>query len=908
MRNTTNTQPTARKLSTCLGLLCVTLLLAFATAANAQNVTQLNVPTTTQLWAGTQDWNQFGLSSVTNPTAGVILKGTAPSQFTNGPVGTDGLFACQEPNATAPCNPVRHLWYGDASNGMCRIDPEVDNPDLSQPSPGIGRFNNIERTCVGFIQAGGFAPQQLTFDASTNSLYAADIPRTANGVIRMHYDPTGDNGQGAVDPIHVESLMGAQGTRNAAGGCPVVLDPRNGATPEQMFAAALGPDGNLYIGWAREGEIVRIPHPATFDPNNADDCASIDVPTFAADARLSNGTGAGHTFGLAWIGHTLFGADNISPWFLENADQCLTPANGNLRCGPGSNQGIGTEILGAFAPGPQAGIVSDFTLGDPSGYPGNALFASSLGSTVRVGNVSDVNNMIVTPQFGGAFCFITGVSIDTSNLANETIYIGSDCTQGSINGAAAIWKVTPQPPAGAPPAVPGAPTATNATPGGATVGTALVSWIPGSNGQALTGFVVRTVLASDGATPVVPDFIVNPSGQGVPPNSAQITGLPLGTPVLFLVAGTNSFGQSQFSVASAAFTPFVPTPPTAPQLAVATAGNASAQVAWSAPASNGGLPITNYTVTALLNGTTNAGSVTVPASQTGVNFTGLTNGSLYSFQIVATNAAGNSPASAPSNQVKPTAPTITDIAITMSSPSSVNAGSFVTFTMTISNLGPGNAANVMLADTLPAPLISFSTTQGACSSIGTSFSCTLGGMLAGNSATVKVTVAAGAVAITNTATATLSDPVVTDTNSADNSASSTTNINSNSGNQVSADIQTTGSSNNGGPAVGSSVLFTWQIKNNTGNVNAPNVTFEVTLPSSFNLVAGSLSTSTGGCSINGQTLDCTTATLNGGTTMLVTYSVSPTLAGSFTTTGTVTAAATLTNAQHTSFPVTIQPK
>ena len=92
MRNITKTQssqPRARKLSICLGLLCVTLILAFAVSANAQNVTQLNVPTTTQLWAGTQDWNQFGLSSVTAPTAGVVLAGTAPSQFTNGPASTD---------------------------------------------------------------------------------------------------------------------------------------------------------------------------------------------------------------------------------------------------------------------------------------------------------------------------------------------------------------------------------------------------------------------------------------------------------------------------------------------------------------------------------------------------------------------------------------------------------------------------------------------------------------------------------------------------------------------------------------------------------------------------------------------------------------------------------------------------
>src|SRR5579884_4284240 len=108
-------RPAARKLTISLSLLFVMLLLAFAVSANAQNVTQLNVPTTTQLWAGTQDWNQFGLSSVTAPTAGVVLSGSAISSFTG--------------------QPVRHLWYGDASNGLCRVVPEIDDPDLTQPSP-----------------------------------------------------------------------------------------------------------------------------------------------------------------------------------------------------------------------------------------------------------------------------------------------------------------------------------------------------------------------------------------------------------------------------------------------------------------------------------------------------------------------------------------------------------------------------------------------------------------------------------------------------------------------------------------------------------------------------------------------------------------------------------------------------
>ena len=226
---------------------CLALLLALtASTASAQNVTEINTPTTTTLLAGTQDFVQFGLSSLTFPASGVILPGTAISKFTG--------------------RPERHLWYGDSSNGFCRIDPELDDPNLSQPSPGIGRFNNIITTCVGSIQAGAFVPMQVTYDASTNTLYAADIPRTANGLIRMHYLPAGDSGHGAVDPIHIESLMGSQATRNAAGGCPVVKDPRSGATPFTMSSASLGPDGNLYIGWMRNGTIARIPHPPLPEP------------------------------------------------------------------------------------------------------------------------------------------------------------------------------------------------------------------------------------------------------------------------------------------------------------------------------------------------------------------------------------------------------------------------------------------------------------------------------------------------------------------------------------------------------------------------------------------------------------------------------------------------------------------
>ncbi len=58
--------------------------------------------------------------------------------------------------------------------------------------------------------------------------------------------------------------------------------------------------------------------------------------------------------------------------------------------------------------------------------------------------------------------------------------------------------------------------------------------------------------------------------------------------------------------------------------------------------------------------------------------------------------------SLPSNAVTPVVANVQDLAITMTSPASVNAGSLIAFTMVASHGGPGNAANVTLTDTIPS--------------------------------------------------------------------------------------------------------------------------------------------------------------------------------------------------------------
>ena len=157
---------------------------------------------------------------------------------------------------------------------------------------------------------------------------------------------------------------------------------------------------------------------------------------------------------------------------------------------------------------------------------------------------------------------------------------------------------------------------------------AVANPISGASGTFANGTATTTV--TTGSTGVA---TATPLTANAIPGSFTVTATAVGIPVA-------TFTETNLAAGV----------PGAPTGVSASAGDASATVSWVAPVSNGGNPVTGFTVTSSPGGIT----ATAGASATSVVVPGLSDGTTYTFTVTAANSLGNGVTSAPSNAVTPT--------------------------------------------------------------------------------------------------------------------------------------------------------------------------------------------------------------------------------------------------------------
>jgi hypothetical protein len=276
------------------------------------------------------------------------------------------------------------------------------------------------------------------------------------------------------------------------------------------------------------------------------------------------------------------------------------------------------------------------------------VIASAATSTLSW-NITNASSVAITP---GAFSTSTLIGSTTVNPTSTTIYTITATNSNGTSTATTTVQIA---------AVPSAPQSLSATPGNSQIS---LSWsAPLSNGSSsLTGYLVYDRFTGSST------FVLYATTTQSQTN-ATATSLANGQSYSFEILAENAIGTSTPSsiVSSTPYT--VPNPPTSVS---AVAGNASAVISFSAPASNGGSSITSYTATS------NSGNHSASSTASPISIVGLTNGQPYTFTVIATNLAGNSASSSASNSV---------------TPSGLDP-SIVTFSASLSDIQPGASSTL----------------------------------------------------------------------------------------------------------------------------------------------------------------------------------------------------------------------
>jgi titin len=387
------------------------------------------------------------------------------------------------------------------------------------------------------------------------------------------------------------------------------------------------------------------------------------VTTPGAPTSAAASTGARQAT-ISWTAPTSNGGSSITNYAIQFSTDAGSNFSTQILTGSTSTSYVYTGLTAGTAyvfrvaaitsvgQGGWSSNTSSLTIQDQAGAPTSVIGVDGVGRVVLSwtapasnggASISDYTIRFSANSGSSWSTFTDGVSAATSatvtGLTNGTSYIfqvAAVNTWGTGSYSASSSAQTPFTRPNAPAGVVGSPSSAQV----------VVTWsAAAANGRAVTDYVIQ-FSSNNGAS-----WSTFADGMSAT-TSVTVNGLANGIAYVFRVAAVNSAGIGTYSTASTAVTP--QSAPSLPLNVAGSGGNARVTLVWSAPSSNGGRSITDYSV----RYSTNAGaSWTIfsdgVSTATSATVTGLTNGTAYSFQVAALNSVGTGSYSVSSSEITP---------------------------------------------------------------------------------------------------------------------------------------------------------------------------------------------------------------------------------------------------------------
>lgn len=418
--------------------------------------------------------------------------------------------------------------------------------------------------------------------------------------------------------------------------------------------SGLAPDTRYYLRSAIRGRNGVWVHSGTITATTPN-----GLPTAPSSSAISGITASSMV--LNWSGAAATGGAAIQDYQVQRAtNSSFSGASSwDVSASTGSQTHTGlsrtttyyfrVRARSAAGGGPWTSTVSATTLPELPGAPTLSSVSAIAPTTARV--------LWTAPSDDGG-ATITGYQIqratDSSFSAGTAVYGDTESpldATGVPTGSTIYWRVRAENSQGygswsnvvsayqgAAPDAPAAPTVTPSADGTQ----ATIAWTaPADNGWPITGYRIRRHDPAAGA------FIQTYNANASP---LVVTGLTPGVTYRWSVAAINEVGPGAYSAMTTAAQPCPPGAPNFTNLTVVDGD--TAQITFSAPADDGGSPITGYQIE--YSTSSSFATVTaVPVAAPGVHTVdGLTAGTRYYWRIRAINAAGLSQPSAARNALQ----------------------------------------------------------------------------------------------------------------------------------------------------------------------------------------------------------------------------------------------------------------